>query len=107
MRVGGAWTTYRDRRLKVLEARLAGDSGRSGESGTILLGPRPGDGPAVEAPCGDSPAVEAATGRSPAVEVVAGQGGVELVALQLEGRAPVLARDWVNGARITGGERFE
>ncbi len=87
VRVGGAWTTYHRRRLKVLEARLVAGSGRPGSSGTILLGPRSGD--------------------SPAVEVATGRGALELVTVQSEGRAAAPARDWTNGARIVGGERFD
>lgn len=92
VRVGGAWTTYRDRRLKVLEARLAAGTGPPGTgppgaAGSISPVPRSGDGPAVR--------------------VAAGSGAVDLVTVQSEGRAPAAARDWVNGARITGGERFE
>lgn len=87
IRVGGAWTTLRDRRIKVLEARLAADRGQTGVAGTISLGPRSGDGPAVK--------------------VATGSGAVELVTVQSEGRAPIPASDWVNGARIAGGERFE
>ncbi len=87
VRVGGAWTTYRNRRLKVLEARLAAGAGRPGAAGSISLVPRSGDGPAVK--------------------VATGSGAVELVTVQSEGRAAAPARDWVNGARITGGERFE
>ncbi|MYH44175.1 MAG: methionyl-tRNA formyltransferase [Acidimicrobiaceae bacterium] len=97
VRVGGAWTMLRGRRLRVLEARLATGSGLPGAAGTICLGPR----------SGGSPAVDAAGGRSPAVDVFAGQGGIELVRVQLEGRAPIAARDWVNGARIADGDRFE
>ena len=87
VRVGGAWTTFRDRRLKVLEAGLAGDSGRTDAAGTILLMPGSGGGPAVR--------------------VTTGRGAVELVRVQSEGRAAGLARDWVNGARVVVGERFD
>ena len=87
VRVGGAWTTYHRRRLKVLEALLVAGSGRPGSSGTISLGPRSGD--------------------SPAVEVATGRGALELVTVQSEGRAAAPARDWTNGARIVGGERFD
>ncbi len=87
VRVGGAWTTYRDRRLKVLEARLAAGTGQPGAAGSISLVARSGDGPAVM--------------------VGTGSGAVELVTVQSEGRAAGPAGDWVNGARITGGERFE
>ena len=87
VRVGGAWTTYRNRRLKVLEARLAAGTGRTGAAGTIALVSRSGDGPAPT--------------------VATGSGAVELVTVQSEGRAAAPARDWVNGARIAGGERLE
>jgi methionyl-tRNA formyltransferase len=87
VRVGGARTTFRGRRLKVLEARLAAGTGRPGAAGSISLVPRSGDGPAVR--------------------VAAGSGAVELVSLQSEGRDAAPAHDWANGARITGGERFE
>ncbi len=87
VRVGGAWTTYWNRRLKVLEARLAAGTGQPGAAGSISLVPRSGDGPAVN--------------------VATGSGAVELLTLQSEGRAAAPARDWVNGAHITGGERFE
>ena len=87
VRVGGAWTTYRSRRLKVLEARLAAVPGRPSPPGAIALEPRTGD--------------------RGAVEVAAGHGAVELVTVQSEGRAAAAARDWSNGARIVGGERFD
>ena len=87
VRVGGAWTTYRNRRLKVLEAQLRSGSGGSSAAGTISTEPRSGD--------------------SPAVEVAAGRGAVELLTVQSEGRAAAPARDWSNGARIVGGERFD
>ena len=87
MRVGGAWTTYRNRRLKVQEARLAAGTGQPGAAGSISLVPRSGNGQAVN--------------------VATGSGAVELLTLQSEGRATVPARDWVNGAHITGGERFD
>ena len=84
VRVGGAWTVYRGRRLKVLEARLATGSGLPG---TISLVP--------------------GSGGSTAVEAGSGQGALELVTVQSEGRAAAGARDWANGARLTGGEQFD
>ena len=86
--MGDAWTTYRGRRIKILDARLLeAGSGQPGGPGTISLRPR--------------------GGRSPAVEVATGRGALELVTVQSEGRAPVGARDWANGARIVGGEKFD
>ena len=87
VRVGGAWTVYGGRRLKILAARLVDGSGSAGAPGTISLEPR--------------------SGGSPAVVVVAGRGAVELVTVQSEGRAAAGARDWANGARIAGDERFD
>ena len=87
VRVGGAWTTCRGRRLKVLEARLVAGAGQIGLPGTISLRTR-------------------SDGR-PAVEVATGAGALELVTVQSEGRVVTGARDWANGARIAGGEQFE
>ena len=84
VRVGGAWTTYGGRRLKVLEARL---SAGSGLPGTISLVPR--------------------SGGSAAVEIATGHDALELVTVQAEGRAAAGARDWANGARLAGGEQFD
>ena len=84
VRVGGAWTVYRGRRLKVLEARLTAGSGLPG---TISLVPR--------------------SGGSAAVEIATGRDALELVTVQAEGRATAGARDWANGARLTGGEQFD
>ena len=87
VRVGGAWTVYGGRRLKVLEARVATASDRPDPSGAISLEPRSDGGTAVV--------------------VVAGTGEVELVTVQSEGRAAAPARDWANGARIADGQRFD
>ena len=87
VRVGNAWTNFGNRRIKVLEAEVATGSGPTGAAGTILLGPRPGDGAEVR--------------------VATGRGALELWKVQSEGRAAGSARDWINGARIAGGERFD
>ncbi len=84
VRVGGAWTSYGGRRLKVLEARLTAGSGLPG---TISLAPR--------------------SGGSAAVEVATGHGALELLTVQAEGRAAAGARDWANGARLAGGGQFD
>lgn len=68
VRLGGAWTTHRGRRLKVLRTAV----------------PPVGDGP----------------------QVPAGDGPVELVEVQPEGKAPMPARAWANGARWRGGDRL-
>lgn len=87
LRVGDAWTTFRGRRLKVLEARIVPGSGRPDAPGSIRL--------------------ELRSGSSPVVAVATGHGALELVTVQSEGRAAAGARDWANGARIAAGERFD
>jgi methionyl-tRNA formyltransferase len=77
VRIGGAWTTFRGRRLKVVEARLA----------EVEDGPsRPGT-------------IEATT-------VITGEDALELVRVQPEGKAVQPAAAWRNGARPDPGESF-
>ena len=75
VRLGSAWTTFRDRRLRVLRARLA-----SGEP----LGP------------GELDPVSLRVGT--------GEGALELVEVQPEGKGPQAATAWRNGARPRPGE---
>jgi len=75
VRVGGAWTTFRGRRLKVLQARLS----------------------EVEA---DQPTPGTIVGTS----VAAGEGVLELVEVQPEGKAAQPATAWRNGARPAPGD---
>lgn len=77
VRVGGAWTTFRGKRLKVLEAVV--DSPEQ-----HLLGPGELDGNRVGT----------------------GSGALRLVTVQAEGKGPVRAPDWLRGARPTPGERL-
>ncbi len=76
VRVGGTWTTFRSRRLKVLGA-APGEA--SGPPGTLL-----DDG----------------------VSVAAGNGSLRLVEVQPEGRAAMAWDAFANGARPLPGERF-
>lgn len=81
IRVGRAWTTFRGGRLRVLQA-----SGAPGASG---------DGPAPLLP-----------GTIEGDEVACGQGSrLRLVTVQPEGRRPMAAAEWLNGARPATGER--
>lgn len=80
VRVGGAWTTFRGRRLKVLAARLADED--DGDP----LGPGELDGPALRVGCG--------------------RGILDLVEVQPEGRGPQPAAAWRNGARLRPRERL-
>jgi methionyl-tRNA formyltransferase len=78
VRVGGAWTTWRGRRLKVVDAEPVGD-------GTTGAGP-PG------ALAGD--------------EVATGSGRLRLLTVQPEGKAAMPAAAWLHGAHPGPGERL-
>ena len=73
VRLGGAWTTFRDKRFKVHETEL------------------------VDPDATGADLVDAAAGLV---------GGLRLVTVQPEGKAPMPYRDFANGARPTVGERF-
>ena len=77
VRVGGAWTTFRDRRLKVAAAEPLPDQ-RDGLNPGELAG-----------------------------DVVAtGAGGLRLLTVQPEGKPPLPFVDWRNGARPAADERL-
>lgn len=76
VRIGGAWTTFRGRRLKVWAARPV-DPPSSGLAATL-------DGCVVRC----------------------GEGALELLEVQPEGKGRVAAEAWRNGARPTPGERL-
>ncbi len=80
VRLGGAWTTFRDARLKVWDARLL--DARSLDARTLAPGEI--DGTVV--------------GASP--------GALELLEVQPEGRTRIPAQSWCNGARPGPGERL-
>jgi methionyl-tRNA formyltransferase len=74
VRIGRAWTTWREKRLLILSSRLVPGEAR-GAPGSIS---------------GDM--------------VVTGDGRLQLVTVQPEGRAAVAAPDWLRGARPRPGE---
>ena len=76
VRLGGAWCTFRDRRLKVWR--------------TWLADPTPG----------------AEAGQLDGLVVNCGVGGLELVEVQPEGKPRMSAVDWRNGAQPRPGERL-
>jgi methionyl-tRNA formyltransferase len=78
VRVGGAWTTFRGRRVKVGAARLGPMSG----------GPAQGHLEGVLVGCGDG-------------------GALELVSVQPEGKAAMPAGAWLNGVRPIASEHFQ
>lgn len=73
VRLGGAWTVVRDKRLKVHEVELVD----ARVSGDVFV--------------------------DPATGIV---GGLRLVTVQPEGKAPMAYRDFANGARPSAGERL-
>lgn len=80
VRVGRAWTTFRGRRLRVLKAR-----------------------PVPVPPTGPPPPVP---GMLSGTVVATAEGALELVEVQPEGKGPLPAAAWVNGARLGAGERL-
>ncbi|MDQ6616121.1 MAG: methionyl-tRNA formyltransferase [Actinomycetota bacterium] len=125
VRVGRAWTTFRGRRLAVVrsavvdqdEAVVAGGApgdrrgavtGRVGSGDAMAAGAAPGNRRgAVTADAGSGETVAGgAPGEMRGVVVATGDGELELVEVQPEGRAPMGARAWVNGARPRPGERL-
>ncbi len=78
VRIGGAWTTFRGARLKVLDARVV--DGPAGQPGT--------------------------PGRLAGTTVRCGDRGLELLRVQPEGKAPMDAEAWRNGARPEPSERL-
>jgi methionyl-tRNA formyltransferase len=83
VRVGGAWTNFRDKRLKVHAARPLPDLIEGASPGS--LGDGDGDG----------------------VVVATGEGRLDLLEVQPEGKARQSAKDWANGARPASGEVLE
>lgn len=79
VRIGGAWTEFRGRRMKIHEVQLLD---ADNPSGRIIL--RDGD-PIVGC----------------------GIGSVQLVEVQSEGRPRVRAREWARGVRWTGDDSME
>jgi methionyl-tRNA formyltransferase len=77
VRVGGAWTTWRGRRLKLLDAEPVAE----GETGAMPPGSLAGD------------------------EVGTGAGRLRLKTVQPEGKAPMPAAGWLRGAHLGPGER--
>jgi methionyl-tRNA formyltransferase len=85
VRLGRAWTTFRGRRLRVLEAAVEARD---------ATGPATAEGGRAAAPEGDSP------GALNGEVVTAGQGThLRLIRVQPEGKQPMTAADWLRGAR--------
>ncbi len=81
IRLGGAWTTFRGKRLKVHAAEML-DPHATGDELVLMVG----------------------DGGGGAAGVV---GGLRLMTVQPEGKAPMSFRDFANGARLNAAEAFE
>ncbi len=97
VRVGGAWTTYEGRRLKVWRTVLLGAApGSLGDT----RGPHSGSPDRSSEDAGvrpeGSPTATAHPGP-PGVDVLAGDGIVRLVEVQPEGKRRMPAADWARG----------
>jgi methionyl-tRNA formyltransferase len=102
VRLGRAWTTFRGRRLRVLEAAVEPwvrpESAVAGEPvGASATGGR-----------SNAAASEGASPGSLSGEVVtAGEGThLRLIRVQPEGKQPMAVADWLRGARPGPGEKF-
>ncbi|WP_250279623.1 methionyl-tRNA formyltransferase [Frankia sp. Cppng1_Ct_nod] len=93
----GAWTTFRDHRIKIGPVRpwtASGDSAIAGDPEFPPLAP----GQVAVLPGAGAGAGEVAAGT--------GGGVVLLGEVRPEGRPPMAAAAWARGARLTDGERF-
>lgn len=80
VRLGGAWTTWRGKRLKIHRTGLVADAEASADLG--------------------------APGSLQGAHVATGDGALELIEVQPEGKARQKARDWLNGARPAPDDRL-
>lgn len=96
VRIGGAWTTFRGRRLKVVRARVVDDPPPAELDPADPAGAVDGVDPAD--------AVGTLAGTLAGTVVRTGAGGLELVEVQPEGKGLQDAGAWRNGARPRPGE---
>jgi methionyl-tRNA formyltransferase len=105
-RVGKAWTTFRGKRLLVLAARavaaepVADPVAAGGTAGGAAAGGTAG-GVAAGGTAGG-----VAAGELEGTVVRTIEGGLELLTVQPEGKAPLAGAAWRNGARPAPGERL-
>lgn len=77
VRLGRAWTSFRDHRLGIVKSRPDAEAVDRGLPGTLI-----------------------------GASVVTGQGTLSLLEVQPESRSPMPAEDWLRGIRPTEGERL-
>jgi len=108
VRLGGAWTTWRGRRLRVRRARLSSADVLAGAPSDAAASPlRPPAAAPHGRPDGPSPdAGRSAPGILYGLVVATGDGGLELVEVQPEGRGALPGEAWRRGARPEPGERL-
>ncbi len=94
VRLDRAWTTFRGRRLGVLQALPSqrGPEGDAGTEGTASTAGTAGPPGTLVGPSGTS--------------VITGNGTLELLQVQPESRRPMAAEDWARGVRLSVGERL-
>ncbi len=83
VRLDRAWTTFRGRRLGILQAAVS--PSEPGTGAAALPGP---------------------PGTLVGTSVITGQGTLQLQRVQPESRTPVAAEDWARGVRLSVGERL-
>ena len=89
VRLGRAWTTFRNRRLKVLSVGLVDDEGASTEIVSV-----------------DGPTAALGAGELQGQIVGTGSGRLRLLEVQPEGKKPMVASSWLNGVQLALGERL-
>ncbi len=93
VRLGRAWTTFRQRRLKVLAVELVDDTTGAKAGAPADLQP-------------DEPESSLAPGGLDGVVVGTGSGRLRLVEVQPEGKKPMVASAWLHGVQPDRGERL-
>jgi methionyl-tRNA formyltransferase len=89
VRLDRAWTTFRGRRLGILQAS-----------------PSPSPSPSASEAGTDSEALSGPPGTLVGTSVITGQGVLQLQRVQPESRTPLAAEDWARGVRLSVGERL-
>ena len=84
IRLGGAYTTWRSKRLRIHEASVTNDSGSSGSINNDFGSP----------------------GSMSGDVMVCGEGGLRLIVVQPEGKPKMNAADWLRGIRFEQTERL-
>jgi methionyl-tRNA formyltransferase len=79
----GAWTTYKNKMVKIFKAEMSDDKNNAGKYGEIIL-----------------------ASDKEGIVVKTGQGSLRLLSLQLEGKKIISGEEFVRGYKIKPGEKF-